>query len=144
VKRLLAASTIAITLLATACGGGSGTSSAPKCEKAHPGIGPDATATLQDGDSGGTFCLKQGDVLTIFLHAPVGEDRWGPITMPDHRVLKPRSTGVLTLPLGVTASVYTAAGAGTARLTSTRPPCKPPARSGCDASHEWSARVVVR
>ena len=91
------------------------------------------------------MCLKQGDVLTVFLHAPVNEDRWRPITTAEHRVLTPRSSGVLTLPLGVTAAVFTATGKGTARLTSTRPPCSPPSdTSACDASHQWSARVVVR
>ena len=90
------------------------------------------------------MCLRQGDVLTVFLHAPVGEDRWRPITTQDGGVLAPRSSGVLTLPLGVTAAVYGGGKKGTATLTSTRPPCAPSKSAGCDASHEWSARVVVR
>jgi hypothetical protein len=141
-----AAIAMILVVVATACGGGSGSSStsAPKCEKAPEGIGPDAKATLQDADAGRTVCLNQGDVLTVFLHARQGEDRWGPITTSDRHVLKPRSSGVLTLPIGVTGAVYAGAGKGTARLTSTRPPCNPPSRSGCDAAHEWTARVVVR
>jgi hypothetical protein len=144
VKRIFAASAIVLALVASGCGGGSGSSAAPKCEKAPEGIGPDANATLQDEDSGRTVCLRQGDVLTVFLHASVGEDRWRPITTQDGDVLTPRSSGVLTLPLGVTAAVYSGAKKGTARLTSTRPPCSPSKSAGCDASHEWSARVVVR
>jgi hypothetical protein len=137
---------IVIAAIGLGCsGGGNGATPAPKCEKAPEGIGPDANATLQDGDAGRTVCLKQGDVLTVFLHAPVNEERWRPITTADHRVLTPRSSGVLTLPLGVTAAVFTAAGKGTARLTSTRPPCSPPAATAtCDSSHQWSARVVVQ
>ena len=143
-KILFAASAIVLALVASGCGGGSSSSAAPKCEKAPEGIGPDASATLQDEDSGRTVCLRQGDVLTVFLHAPVGEDRWRPITTQDNGVLAPRSSGVLTLPLGVTAAVYAGAKKGTARLTSTRPPCSPSKAAGCDGSHEWSARVVVR
>ena len=131
-KRLFAVSTIVLALVGGACGGGSSSSAAPRCEKAPEGIGPDANATLQDADSGRTVCLKQGDVLTVFLHAPVGEDRWRPIATHDGDVLTPRSSGVLTLPLGVTAAVYSGAKKGTATLTSTRP------------AHKWSARVVVR
>jgi hypothetical protein len=144
VKRLFAVSTIVLALIGSACGGGSSSSAGPACEKAPEGIGPDANATLQDVDSGRTVCLASGDVLTVFLHAPVDEERWSPITTQDRSVLTPRSSGVLTLPIGVTAAVYRGAEKGTARLTSTRPPCSPPAKSGCDAAHEWSARVVVR
>ena len=145
-KRLVAASAVVLALVGSACGGGSSSSSsaAPKCEKAPEGIGPDANATLQDEDSGRTVCLRQGDVLTVFLHAPVGEDRWRPITTHDGGVLTPRSSGVLTLPLGVTAAVYGGAKKGTATLTSTRPPCSPSNSAGCDAKHKWSARVVVK
>jgi hypothetical protein len=135
---------LAFALIASACGGGSGSSAQPSCEKAPEGIGPDAKATLQDADSGRTVCLKQGDVITVFLHAPVDEERWGPITTLDRGVLTVRSSGVMTLPLGVTAGVFLGAHQGTARLTSTRAPCSPPKSAGCDAKHQWSARVVVR
>ena len=77
------------------------------------------------------------------LHAPVREDRWGPIKATDGGVLEARSSGVLTLPVGVTAAVYRAAHPGTARLSSRRPPCGA-TTSACDAAHRWSARVVVR
>jgi hypothetical protein len=144
-RRCLAAALIIIAAVGLGCSsGGNEAAPVPKCEKPPEGIGPDADATLQDGDAGRTVCLKQGDVLTVFLHAPVNEERWRQITTADHAVLAPRSSGVLTLPLGVTAAVFAATGKGTARLESTRPPCSPPATSGCDASHRWSARVVVR
>ncbi len=95
----------ALLVVATGCRNGSGQSVAPKCDKAPAGIGPDANATLQDADTGRTVCLKPGDVLTVFLHAPVGEDQWSSVTTPARDVLTPRSTGVLTLPLGVTGAV---------------------------------------
>jgi hypothetical protein len=128
------------------CGdsGTSHTASAPHCKKAPAGIGPDATATLQDQDAGGTYCLPLHGVLTVYLHAPVTEERWSDITAtPSDGALAPRSTGVLTLPRGVTAAIYEARRRGTVALQSTRPPCSASSGSGCDASHSWSARVVV-
>jgi len=133
-----------LLVVATGCGSGSGQSAAPKCGKAPAGIGPDANATLQDADSGRTVCLKPGEVLTVFLHAPVGEDRWSSVTTRARDVLAPRSTGVLTLPLGVTGAVYQAQNTGTAQLASMRPPCTSPGSTGCDPSHVWTARIVVR
>jgi hypothetical protein len=80
----------------------------------------------------------------VFLHAPVNDDRWGPITPTPNGVLEARSTGVMTLPLGVTAGVFAAKQTGQVTLRSVRPPCAPPAAAGCDAAHEWSATIVVR
>jgi hypothetical protein len=132
-------------VIAAGCGG-SGSSSylGPHCTKPPAGIGPDATASLQDKNADGTYCLSTGDVLTIFLHAPVDETRWGPIEVTPSRILTPRSTGVMTLPLGVSAGNFEAAATGTATLRSVRPPCDPPATTGCDAKHLWTTRVVVR
>jgi len=107
-------------------------------------VGPDATATLQDENAGGTYCLARGDVLTVFLHAPVDQDRWSPITATPSGILTARSNGAMTLPLGVTAGSFKASRTGTVALRSVRPPCRPPATAGCDATHRWSARLVVR
>jgi hypothetical protein len=127
------------------CGGStSSESGGTPCTKPPVGIGPDADATLQDKNAGGTYCLSKGEVLTVFLHAPVDEQRWGPIDVEPSRILTPRSTGVMTLPLGVSAGNFEAAKSGTATLRSVRPPCDPPATAGCDAEHDWTARVVVR
>jgi hypothetical protein len=144
VRHVFSASVLVFAVAVAGCGGSSGSSVQPACEKAPAGIGPDANATLQDADAGRTVCLKPGEVLTVFLHAPVGEARWGTITAANHAVLSSRSSGVLTLPIGVTAAVYRAGKTGTTRLVSTRPPCSPPQVTGCDTAHEWSAHVVVR
>src|SRR5262249_39522035 len=142
---------VATALVATAlaiglagCGGSSSSDSAgTRCTKPPAGIGPDADATLQDKNAGGTYCLSKGEVLTIFLHAPVSEERWGPFDVTPSRILTPRSTGVMTLPLGVSAGNFEAATTGTATLRSVRPPCDPPATNGCDTKHRWTARIVV-
>src|SRR4051794_10091866 len=136
--------TIGLALSLAGCGDGSSASRATsRCEKPPRGIGPDADATLQDADAGRTVCLHKGDVLTVFLHAPTQVDRWSPITARPGGVLESRSSGVLTLPIGVSAAVFRAASPGTVRLRSTRPPCSP-STTGCDDAHQWSARVVVR
>jgi hypothetical protein len=130
--------------LVVGCGGsGSSDASAPRCTKPPSGVGPDATASLANKNAGGTYCLKQGDVLTVFLHAPVDEARWGEIATSPPNVLTARSTGVMTLPIGVTAGNFAATKSGTVTLRSVRPPCSPPAKTGCDAAHSWSARIVV-
>jgi hypothetical protein len=144
VRHVFIASVLVFAVAVAGCDGSTGSSVQPACEKAPAGIGPDANATLQDADAGRTVCLTPGEVLTVFLHAPVGEARWGTITAANHAVLSPLSSGVLTLPIGVTAAVYRAGKTGTTRLDSTRPPCSPPEVTGCDAAHEWSAHVVVR
>lgn len=80
----------------------------------------------------------------MFLHAPVDEARWGAITTTPAGVLEPRTTGVMTLPIGVSAGVFAATARGTVTLQSVRPPCAPPGDEGCDAAHRWTATVVVR
>ena len=137
------AASVVVAVALAGCGGSSTSGQTPRCEKPPAGIGPDADATLQDRDAGRTICLRTAKVLTVFLHAPIQEGRWGPIKATDGGVLEARSSGVLTLPLGVTAAVYRAAHPGTARLSSRRPPCGA-TTSACDAAHRWSARVVVR
>jgi hypothetical protein len=151
-RRLPLRRTVATVLAATALAyglagcGGSSTSGGDttRCTKPPAGVGPDADATLQDKNAGGTYCLGKGDVLTVFLHAPTGEERFGPVTATPKGVLEARSTGVMTLPLGVSAGVFAATGTGTVTLRSVRPPCDPPATNGCDAAHAWTARMVVR
>src|SRR5262249_42037222 len=144
-RALLAASVAALVVLA-GCGGSSDSSNAsgPHCTKPPSGIGPDATASLENRNAGGTYCLKRGDVLTVFLHAPGDAERWSSIDVTPSNVLTPRSTGVMTLPLGVTAGNFVATKRGTAVLSAFRPPCTPPPTSGCDVQHSWTARVVVQ
>lgn len=128
---------VLIPLLAAACsGGGSGTASKKAtCQKPPAGIGPDATATLTDADQSGTWCLKKGDVLTVYLKVPLAaQDRgWAPIKVSSTSVLTRRPGGVQTLVRGVTAGIFEAKATGTATLTSSRP----------DGA-TWTATIVVR
>jgi hypothetical protein len=135
---------VLVAAVVSACGGGSSASRLPHCVAAPTGIGPDASPTVQTGDSGKTICLATHKLLTVFLYTPAQEDRWGPITTDGGGVLEPRGAGSSALPLGVTAAVYQAARKGTARLISVRRPCTPPATTGCDAAHHWTMRVIVR
>lgn len=130
--------------LLVGCSVSGSSSGTPRCTKPPRGIGPDADATLEDRNANGRWCLSTGQVLTVFLHAPVDEERWGAIRPNPDGVLIARSTGVMTLPLGVSAGVFVARTPGTVTLRSVRLPCAPPAAEGCDAAHRWTATVVVR
>jgi hypothetical protein len=128
------------------CGGGGATAAKlPSCVQAPAGIGPDAGATLQLADLGHTVCLRHGEVLTVFLAAPVGEPMWASVTSANRKVLAPRSSGVMTLVRGVTGAVFAGGDRGVTELTSTRPPCAAGGANAkqCDASHGWYAKVVV-
>lgn len=118
--------------------------SLPGCSAAPEPVGPDADASLGDGDRGGVWCLTTGQRLSVFLHAPdpASGIRWGTITPSDPGVLVPRPSGQLTLVRGVTAAVFTAARGGVVTLTALLPPCT--GASACAPEQVWRATVVVR
>ena len=136
-----------LVLLLASCGGsGRGpVATQPACTSPPEGIGPDAAATLQVEDRGGTYCLNVGDELTVFLRVPIDQEStaWRAIAASDSAVLEPMNAGVLTLPRGVTGAVYRASREGTAQLTSSRPPCAA-ADAACSADDLWQAAIVVR
>ena len=144
IPRALVAGAFVATLVA--CSGGESSSALPHCVTGPAGIGPDAVATLQTADAGATICLAPDKVLTVFLKAPVDEARWSSVQLSTSGVLRARNSGVLTLPIGVTAAVLQAVGHGVVTLRATRPPCTDahPEASACDAAHSWHARVVVK
>jgi hypothetical protein len=111
------------------------------CVSPSPGIGPDATATVQDADNGKTVCLHDGDVLTVFLHADPNADRWAPIAASGSDILEARSTGVMTLVRGVTAAIFAVHGHGVATLSSNSTGCT--SGSSC-ATKTWLVKLVVR
>ena len=100
---------------------------------------------MQIEDKGKTVCLEAGQELTVFLGVPLEEEaaRWGAINASDSSVLEALSSGVLTLPRGVTGAVYLAKKKGVAQLDSVRPPCAGPA-AGCSPDRVWHATVVVQ
>ena len=135
---------VAAATLTSACGSSHSGASAPACRALPEAIAPDTVGTLQDGDRNGTFCIHRGDVVAVFLHAPTGDARWGPVTADPASAVVPRTTGVMTLPLGVTAAIFEARRTRTVTLRSVRAPCDEGASSGCDTAHQWTARLVIR
>lgn len=82
---------------------------------------PGAAGALTQTASG-TFCLTVGRQLQVFLTAPgpprADAARWSSVTSSDLSVLAPRSSGILTAPLGVTPGVFQALSPGTVELSS--------------------------
>jgi len=139
-RRVPARLTLAIVVVGSlaACGSSSSvlpptTTTTTACRPAHPPEYPTTDAALDDADSGGTWCVRVGQTLTVTLHAPGAQSRWAPVTSSDPSVLMPVSNGVVTLVRGVTATFFAVRKPGTVTLSSTRP-----------GSKEWRATVVAR
>jgi len=143
-KPLLAPVAVFVVVAAalSSCGGDSLASRPPDCLAAPMGVGPDKVPTAQNGDAGKTICLARHKSLNVFLYEPVNTAPWGAVSSTGN-ALEPRPA-TTALPEGVTAAIYQANRKGTARLSATRPPCTPPATTGCDAAHRWTVRVIVR
>lgn len=149
-----AACVVTLSLMLTACGAGSAptptpapSSPAPGCRALPSATGPDVSGSLGEGDAGGTFCLRVGEKLTVFLRVPPDQaatDAWRAITASDTTVLQATANGALSLAVGVTGASFVAAATGTSRLTSTRPPCPSTAPTACPAGQGWEATIVVR
>lgn len=109
------------------------------CRKPPAAAVPGAAGALDETDSG-TFCLAVGERIDVFLTAPGGHrpgaTRWAGITTSDARVLAPRSSGILTAPVGVTPGVFQALAAGTAELTSDVP--------AAGGRRSWHVTILVR
>jgi hypothetical protein len=139
-RRVLPIVLAVVGFVVVGASGGPGVSARTLCP--HPA--KTKVITLQDVDTGKTVCARRGAVISVYLHAPPNEDRWQPILASNGHVLVVKPSGRLALPIGVTGAVYQVVARGRASLSSSRPPCLPPARVGCDAAHSWSARVVTR
>jgi hypothetical protein len=63
-----------------------------------------------------------GQRVDVFLTVPGGPGskgpRWSPAASSDRTVLAPRTSGILTAPVGVTPGVFQALAPGTVTLTS--------------------------
>lgn len=115
----------------------SGPATATDCKQPPPAEVPGAAGALTEAESG-TYCLAIGQRLAVFLTAPGGHKpgapRWTPIATSAPHVLSPRSSGILTAPVGVTPGIFQALDPGTAELTSNVP--------GTDRT--WHATVLIR
>jgi hypothetical protein len=135
---LLAAAVIGASALTAACGqqkagsatGGSPGSPAPPsgppaaaCGSATPMAPPHRTLTLSTGDNGGSFCIRPGiGVLVYLLGTP--KLKWAALKSSSAAMV-PTANGHLALTVGVTGGYFVAAHPGVATITSTRSPCAP-------------------
>jgi hypothetical protein len=112
----------------------SGTTAA--CTKLPAADIPGAVGTVTEADSG-TFCLPLGQRVDVFLTVPGGPGskgpRWSPAASSDRTVLAPRTSGILTAPLGVTPGVFQSLRPGTVTLTSRLAP-----------GRAWKVTIVVQ
>ena len=89
-----------------------------------------STLTLGSRDNGGTYCLRVGQEVIVYLQGSPAH-MWAPIRS-DSGDLRPRPNGSLMLMRGVTGAAFTAVRPGIAHITSARPVCTArPVR--CDA-----------
>jgi hypothetical protein len=106
------------------------------CKKPAAGDLSGAAGTITQADSG-AFCLAVGQQMDVFLTAPgsphAGAVRWTTMMTSDPRVAAPRSSGVLTAPVGVTPGIFQALAPGATVLSSHLPGGK-----------EWRVTIVVR
>ncbi len=132
-------------LLAVACShGDAGAVPTPgPCASRRPPIGPDVVTGLRTEDTGTTLCLTVGEAFSVFLTAPPAGPYWARVDSSRDSVLERRATNQLTLARGVTGAIFVAKKAGVTELTAVRSPCSDAHDAGCDATHAWTAVVVV-
>ncbi len=96
--------------------------------------------TLGNQDNGGTFCVRPGERVMVYLRGTPGR-RWA-VIRSDSAALAVVPSGLLSLPVGVTGAAFLAARPGAAHLTSDRPVCSSgPVR--CDALLAFRVTVIV-
>jgi len=111
----------------------------PSPTTSEKGCAPQASLTAED--SGRTVCLTAGGVVRITLDGTTMR-AWKPVSATGD-ALEPTNAGIVIQPGDATAA-YTAAAAGTAQLTSSRPVCgTDPGHIACKGLQEWKVTVVV-
>lgn len=129
VSFLAGAAVVGLSALAAACGqqaagsaaSGSSGSAAPAaaaCGSATPTSPRHRTLTLRTADSGGSFCIKQGTGVLIFLRG-TPTAKWAALRSSS-AVMVPRANGHLMVALGVTGGSFAAPKPGVASITSLR------------------------
>ncbi|MGP8001893.1 MAG: hypothetical protein ACLPKI_31895 [Streptosporangiaceae bacterium] len=96
--------------------------------------------TLRNSSNGGTFCVREGQRVDVYLTGTSGR-RWAPVRS-DSTVLVPMTYGHLTPSVGMTTAFFAAVRPGVAHLSSARPVCaaKP---VGCDSLIAFRATLIV-
>jgi hypothetical protein len=136
---LLAAAVIGASALAAGCGqqqagssasGPPGTPASPTappaaaaCGSAAPTAPPNRTLTLNTGDNGRSFCIRQGIGVLVYLKG-TPQLKWDALKSSS-AAMAPAANGHLALQVGVTGGYFVAAHPGVADITSTRSPCAP-------------------
>ena len=154
---LLTAMAVATAMAATACGsrapgppagsaagsavptaaGSANPTAALTCAKPPPA---GSTLTLGSRDNGGTYCLRVGQEVIVYLQGSPAH-MWAPIRS-DSSDVRPRPNGSLMLMRGVTGAAFTAVRPGIAHVISARPVCVArPVR--CDALIAFHVTVIV-
>lgn len=133
---------IGIAVLVTSVGCGRAGRTAPLTGSPVPSRACRSAGTVTEADTGHTYCLSRSARLEVYLQG-TPQDRWPAITVKGD-ALRPIPSGKRMLRLGVTGGFFIADHAGTARLTSTRPPCPRAAPAGsCGSLREFSITIVV-
>jgi hypothetical protein len=129
----IVAATVACGLSGLAgCAGQAPGAAAPSCRQPSESVLPNTSGSL-DETSAGAYCLRVGEAVAVFLHGQsTARLRWAPISSSDQVVLAPKSTGVLTAPIGVTPGIFAGRTPGTAKLSSSQP-----------GGATWSVTIVV-
>lgn len=138
-------------ILLQGCGGAvSSGPSAPAgppavCPSPPDAIGPGVAGSLQESDRDRTVCIRVGEEINAFLRIDSTDQsqRWSPIAVRQRAVLEPVPNGRMTLPLGVTAGFFKGVAAGSATLSSAKPPCAPEAVATCPSAQRWQVTVWV-
>lgn len=156
-RRLAALPPLLLLLLAvTGCATGGTQPGSPAAagssagSSAEPSSGPSAGAcgsgrvTLTEQDNRRQACVTAGTLVQVYLHGKP-DQMWSGVSS-DAPALRPVATGRGALPIGVTGGFFRADGAGTARLTSSRPMCPspPPGGARCLALEGFTVTVEVR
>jgi hypothetical protein len=100
--------------------------------------------TVTEAQAGQGMCVTTGTLVQVYLHGQPGTP-WSPVKS-DGPALRAVASGRGAVPIGVTAGFFKATGAGSARLTSSRPMCPsaPPGGARCLAMQGFSLTVEVR
>lgn len=99
-----------------------------------------ATVTVDNADNGQVACVRVGAHVLVLLSGSATR-KWTDIRS-DSSTLTAQANGRLALKLGETGAFFAAVRRGVARITSTRPACRPRSSARCLALSEF--RLTVR